>query len=40
MSPRQKRFAWFFGIWAGSVLALAAVSLTLKLGLRLAGLSN
>lgn len=30
MKPRLRRLAWFFGIWAMSVLALGLVSLAIR----------
>ncbi|MBP8231846.1 DUF2474 family protein [Rhizorhabdus sp.] len=35
MPERFRRLAWFAGIWAGSVLLLGAVSMLIRLWLRL-----
>lgn len=34
MTQRMRQLAWFAGIWAGSVLALGAVSLLIRWWLR------
>jgi len=40
LSPRLRQAAWFVGLWASGVLALAAASLALKLVLHWAGLTK
>jgi len=34
MAGRWKRLGWFAGIWAGSIIALGAVSMLIRLWLR------
>jgi hypothetical protein len=33
-NPRVRQWAWFFGLWAGSVLALGVVAGVLRIVLR------